>query len=271
MIDSRKDMGKHKALTLFIAYLLFFSVYTLLIRTPGPRRWNLIPFWEIRYALSGGTDTFHYLVINILLCIPMGYFAACAFENDRKWKIILRITCFSVLIEIVQLLTGRGLCEFDDVFNNTLGGAIGMLCYFGPLEFFDAAAVTVVYGAAMVILEFRDFGDFIFWRVPEVLVHTYILYIPAHAVISVFIYKMFGMYNELHGTVGVRAAGLMILANLMSVLSKFLIQYFFAYSFSVTKLYYVTGFLLQCILTMYVRRKVFKIDSVPEETIGGNK
>lgn len=32
---------------------------------------------------------------------------------------------FSAGIEITQYITGRGLCEFDDVFNNTLGAFVG--------------------------------------------------------------------------------------------------------------------------------------------------
>ncbi|WP_288535663.1 VanZ family protein [uncultured Ruminococcus sp.] len=36
---------------------------------------------------------------------------------------------FSAAIEITQYFTGRGLCEFDDVFNNTLGACIGFIIW----------------------------------------------------------------------------------------------------------------------------------------------
>lgn len=267
MIDSRKDMGKRQARVLLVAYMLFFAFYTVFTRSSGPRRWNLIPFWEIRYALSGGMNTFHYIIINILLCIPMGYFAACAFENAKKWKILLIVTCFSITIELAQLITGGGLCEFDDVFNNTLGGAIGMLCYFGPLHFYDAASVTVVYGAVMAIQTYLNYGDFNFWRVSDVLLHTYILYIPAHAIISVFIYRLFGMYDDMRGRRGWRAAVMIIMANAASLLSKFLIQYCFAYRFSVGMIYYTAGFILQSFLTMYIRRRAL-VSRAPERMNG---
>lgn len=32
-------------------------------------------------------------------------------------------------LEITQYFTGRGLCEFDDVFHNTLGACIGFIIW----------------------------------------------------------------------------------------------------------------------------------------------
>ncbi|MFR5118576.1 MAG: VanZ family protein [Ruminococcus sp.] len=40
-------------------------------------------------------------------------------------KFLLMSLVFSAGIEITQYITGRGLCEFDDVFNNTLGACVG--------------------------------------------------------------------------------------------------------------------------------------------------
>ncbi|HAV28066.1 MAG TPA: hypothetical protein DCX23_07100, partial [Lachnospiraceae bacterium] len=71
MKDSRKEIGIWPARVLFVLYLLFFATYTIFMRTVGPRRWNLMPFWELRYSLAGGLATFQFLIINILLCIPM--------------------------------------------------------------------------------------------------------------------------------------------------------------------------------------------------------
>ena len=35
----------------------------------------------------------------------------------------------SVIIELLQLLSGKGLCEFDDILHNTLGTFIGVSIY----------------------------------------------------------------------------------------------------------------------------------------------
>lgn len=57
--------------------------------------------------------------MNVLLFIPVGALAG-------KWKVVPAAASFSLFIETVQLLTGRGLFEFDDVIHNTLGAAIGV-------------------------------------------------------------------------------------------------------------------------------------------------
>ena len=43
-----------------------------------------------------------------------------------KWKGLLVAVGLSFVIEILQLITCRGLCEFDDVIHNTLGAIIGV-------------------------------------------------------------------------------------------------------------------------------------------------
>ena len=58
-------------------------------------------------------------------------------QPDLFWRIfcgVLRFVCsaglclmLSCLIDGLQFLYGRGLCEFDDLFHNTLGGSIGYL------------------------------------------------------------------------------------------------------------------------------------------------
>jgi glycopeptide antibiotics resistance protein len=53
-------------------------------------------------------------------------------ENSSKTgpgRIILIGFLISLTIEILQLVTKRGLFEFDDIFHNTLGVAIGELGY----------------------------------------------------------------------------------------------------------------------------------------------
>jgi glycopeptide antibiotics resistance protein len=49
--------------------------------------------------------------------------------KTRPGRIILIGFLISLTIEILQLVTKRGLFEFDDIFHNTLGVAIGELGY----------------------------------------------------------------------------------------------------------------------------------------------
>ena len=43
-----------------------------------------------------------------------------------KWKGLWVAAGLSAAIEILQLITARGLCEFDDVIHNMVGAAIGV-------------------------------------------------------------------------------------------------------------------------------------------------
>jgi len=43
-----------------------------------------------------------------------------------KWKGVFVAAGLSLGIEILQLVTSRGLCELDDVFHNVIGAVIGV-------------------------------------------------------------------------------------------------------------------------------------------------
>lgn len=62
------------------------------------------------------------VIANILMFIPLGLVAG----NLWKWKGILAGLVVSVSVELLQLLTERGLYEFDDILHNTLGTTIGV-------------------------------------------------------------------------------------------------------------------------------------------------
>lgn len=43
-----------------------------------------------------------------------------------RWKGLLVAAVFSIVIEVLQLVTARGLMEFDDVVHNMVGAVIGV-------------------------------------------------------------------------------------------------------------------------------------------------
>ena len=43
-----------------------------------------------------------------------------------RWKGLWVAARLSIVIELLQLITARGLCEFDDVIHNMVGAVIGM-------------------------------------------------------------------------------------------------------------------------------------------------
>ena len=105
---------------LLAGYLFLILAVTVLDRRPGPRMtYELIPFW------SYGVKSLRMeILLNILLFIPVGLLAP-------RWKAVGLAAGYSMLIELAQLVSFRGLFEFDDVIHNALGTAAGVLLVLG--------------------------------------------------------------------------------------------------------------------------------------------
>ena len=62
------------------------------------------------------------VINNVWLFIPFGIGM---YRIDQKKSIFLAALLFSILIETTQYITGLGVAEFNDVFENAMGGMIG--------------------------------------------------------------------------------------------------------------------------------------------------
>ena len=62
------------------------------------------------------------IIANVIIFIPVGALAGWMWN----WKGLLVAAGLSICIEVLQLITQRGLCEFDDVFHNLVGTAVGI-------------------------------------------------------------------------------------------------------------------------------------------------
>lgn len=82
-------------------------------------------FWSWRvWALQK-----EQIIANVVMFIPVGILAG------WNWKCIGVIVGvgLSCVVEALQLVTARGLCEFDNVLHNTVGTIVG-LCFFLTLK-----------------------------------------------------------------------------------------------------------------------------------------
>ena len=130
----------------FAAYILLM-LWLLFIRWRGVTvtdywaqlagRVNLIPFasvgrmlrtlwynprpqvlWTVVYNIGG----------NIAMFVPLGFFLRGLFPGCRRFRRCMgAVAVIMTTVELCQLLTLRGFCEFDDVMLNLLGAAIGWL------------------------------------------------------------------------------------------------------------------------------------------------
>lgn len=136
--DTDSDFASDKARWFDVEkprWVLFFCIIygivvmnlTFFSRAPGTRigvTFEMLGTW-------GSTAKSHaYFIENILLFIPFGILLPCVFPLLKKLRFcILAGFLFSVCLELMQLVTGRGFCQLDDVLTNTLGAGIGWGCY----------------------------------------------------------------------------------------------------------------------------------------------
>ena len=116
---------------MFLAYLLMVLCFTILFREEKDvAQISMIPIWEyasLNYKLIAES------ILNVLLFVPLGFLAGAAIKGRKLLRTIGLCCCISVTIELLQLITKRGVCNIDDVIHNTLGCFIGyglfLLCY----------------------------------------------------------------------------------------------------------------------------------------------
>lgn len=104
---------------------------------PGQSRYNLIPFQTIRWYINLPQITqntyllrhgYINLLGNVLLFIPLGLLlpAVCK-PMKRFWCFLLTAAAGIVAIEVLQLLSGLGICDIDDLILNLVGALLGYL------------------------------------------------------------------------------------------------------------------------------------------------
>lgn len=110
-------------------YLFFVLTITIFDRVPEETaRYELELFWSYKRAFNGYPKLLWQNFWNVVLFMPFGVVGAVA-SKKHPWLIVLICLLLSVGIEVSQLITHRGLFEFDDMFHNTLGAGIGVALY----------------------------------------------------------------------------------------------------------------------------------------------
>ena len=116
-------------LPVLAAYLAFVLTITVFQRVPTRYyQYKLTPFWSYRAIFKGSFRILEEIFWNIALFIPIGAVLSMLFK-ERLGMILAAGLLLSAGIEILQLVSRRGLFEFDDIFHNTLGVMVGYLAY----------------------------------------------------------------------------------------------------------------------------------------------
>lgn len=112
-------------------YLSFVFTITIISRVPSRNaQYNYLLFWTYRAIIEGKSYLILEIAWNIILFIPIGVLLMLAISYKNKVFIAIA-SCFlmSSLIEVIQLLSHRGLFEYDDIVHNTLGATLGVCVY----------------------------------------------------------------------------------------------------------------------------------------------
>ena len=124
----RKKIKASQAITIpvLIAFLLIVLGSTVFGRMPGVRRYELLPLWSYGAIIRGNPGILQEVLLNCVLLFPVGMLLPLIFSRPLKWyQGLLFGAIVSGCIELLQLITCRGLFEFDDIIHNSLGCMVG--------------------------------------------------------------------------------------------------------------------------------------------------
>lgn len=116
-----------KVLTRLLPLAILSAILTITLRrsSDGVQAMNLTLFWSYRQWKA--QDVRWQIMMNIALFAPLG--ASLRGLKIHPIVVFLLGLTFSVFIEYTQYRYALGLCEADDVFNNTLGAMLGYAVY----------------------------------------------------------------------------------------------------------------------------------------------
>ena len=118
-----------------LVYFLFFAESMGRSFATRSYHYNLVPLKEIKrfivYSDVIGTKAVWLnLAGNVAAFVPFGLFIIPVF--DRRFGIVEAVILsadFSIVVEVIQLLTKVGSFDVDDILLNMAGGTIGVLLY----------------------------------------------------------------------------------------------------------------------------------------------
>lgn len=112
----------------FLGYLIVV-VYATMLRWTGffHREWNFHLFRAWREAWNNfSVKNWANVLLNVAMFAPLGFLLPLMSGKFRKWYLTIPVGfATSLVIELLQLAMGRGICDVDDLFCNTLGAVIG--------------------------------------------------------------------------------------------------------------------------------------------------
>ncbi|MBQ6654018.1 MAG: VanZ family protein [Erysipelotrichaceae bacterium] len=115
------------------------------------------------------------IIFNMLMFAPLGFLLPLVSGKTQKMSVVFIISLtLTVLIELVQLLSGKGIFELDDIMHNTAGSLFGYFLIMAILDIIErkrirlmpllkASALPLLYvlliSAAVLAYERQPYGN----------------------------------------------------------------------------------------------------------------
>ena len=128
-------------------FFLAFVTSLILFRTLLNRKMWMNPLsdvmggWGIWETVNGERQLTTECIENVIMMVPFSAVVLWTFEekieNSLKkilWQSGKIAFCFSISIEMLQLLLRLGTFQLSDIFYNTVGGALGGLLYYVAMK-----------------------------------------------------------------------------------------------------------------------------------------
>ena len=125
----KEKLVRVSGVVLFALSCLFFVYLAVFRRYAHDVQPEFTPFWSYRAVISGnyGIDVFAQIIENIVIFIPIGFFLPFLLGEKRSSFLSVGVFGFllSLFAELCQLVFRLGVCETDDLINNTVGAVVG--------------------------------------------------------------------------------------------------------------------------------------------------
>lgn len=174
--EKKFPWGKIFLWLVFLAYMVIVLYATILRNAGGYREWNQHLFRAWREAWNNfSVKNWANVLLNIAMFGPLGFLLPLMGKKFRKWYVTIPVGFgTSLVIELVQLVSLRGICDVDDLFCNVLGVAIGYFVIMAILSLFNekgkrirpilgyvglTLVPVVIIGSIFVIYNTQEFGN----------------------------------------------------------------------------------------------------------------
>ena len=148
--EQKFPWGKVVLWLAFAGYVMIVLFATLMRMSSFRMQYNLHLFKAWREAWNNySIKNIANVLLNVAMFVPLGFLLPLLWKPCRKWYIAITTGFgFSLAIELIQLLTRRGVCDVDDLFCNTLGAVIGYFLIMAVLTIVEKKwKPTLIYGS----------------------------------------------------------------------------------------------------------------------------